>query len=91
MTPCNEIEMVDWKAMGHDLGACLHVCGLASLKIGPWVYGNPWYLRSLSDSIKVGLDGCNGVPWDLSTWSQVLPREQGCLGEQSCGMNFDGT
>ena len=36
--------------------------------MGVW---EPWCLKSLSDSIKVGLDGCNGVPRDLGTGSQV--------------------
>ena len=79
------------KATSHDLGACLHVCGLASLRIGLWVYGNPWCLKSLSDNIKVELDGCNRVLQDLGPVSQVLPKEQGYLGEQSCVMNLDGT
>ena len=38
---------------------------------------------------KVGLDRSNGVPRDLGTWSQVLPREQGYFGEQSCDMSLD--
>ena len=45
--------------------------------------------RSLSDSIKLRLDGCNRVPRDLGTWSQVLLREQGYLDEQSCSVGLD--
>ena len=30
---------LDLKDMSHFLGVCLHACGLASPRIGPWVYG----------------------------------------------------
>ena len=77
------------KATSHCLGACLYACRLANLTIGPQMHGT-CCLRSLSNSIKVGLDGCNGEPQDLSSYSHVLPRRQGYLGQQSCGMILDG-
>ena len=94
MVGCHHATREGWldrKATSHCLRACLHAWGPTSPSIGPWVYGNPWCLRSLSNSIKVGLDKCNGVPQGLGTWSQVLLREQGYLGEQSCGVSLDGT
>lgn len=74
-----------WKPF---LGTWLHVFKLVGLRIGQWIYGQPWSHVNYSNSVK---DRCNGIlSW---CWNMITDAIKSwiSLGEQSCDMGCDCT